>query len=378
MEATVAFYGEKTGSNVTAKKEKWIMHYSNAHSILLVGEGDFSFSACLARSFGSAVNMVATSRDNEVDLMKKHRDAKNHLDELKGLGCKLLYGIDVKDMQDDPFLKTKRFDRIIFNFPHAGHDPMYREWDEELILFWEKRDRATEIISSGICGRDGLQEDVGGLLQELEFPLTGTGVVKGDGFAGDAGGRRGPNAAGRACGFLCQPAEVESPAPGMASSGGAVAGKGLRRVVGWNRRRLHWRENRPRVNSQSVFPFSSVPHHGSGGPILKYQIGKHVGGRRGPNVPGRACGFLRQPAEVESPTPEMASGGGTVAGKGLRRAVGRQTGGSNRRRLHWRENRPRVNSQSIFQFSSVPHHGSGGLVLKYQIGKRNNLKESEN
>ncbi|KAK8955746.1 hypothetical protein KSP40_PGU002066 [Platanthera guangdongensis] len=149
MEATVAFYGEKTGSNVTAKKEKSIMHYSNAHSILLVGEGDFSFSACLARSFGSAVNMVATSRDNEVDLMKKHRDAKNHLDELKGLGCKLLYGIDVKDMQDDPFLKTKRFDRIIFNFPHAGHDPMYRECDEELIL--RHRELLSNFFSSAKC-----------------------------------------------------------------------------------------------------------------------------------------------------------------------------------------------------------------------------------
>ena len=47
----------------TKKKERWIQHYSSFQKILLVGEGDFSFSSCLARHFGSAVNMVATSLD---------------------------------------------------------------------------------------------------------------------------------------------------------------------------------------------------------------------------------------------------------------------------------------------------------------------------
>jgi 25S rRNA (uracil2634-N3)-methyltransferase len=42
-------------------KEKWIKHYSSSHKILLVGEGDFSFAACMGKAFGSAVNMVATS-----------------------------------------------------------------------------------------------------------------------------------------------------------------------------------------------------------------------------------------------------------------------------------------------------------------------------
>ncbi|XP_047313811.1 heavy metal-associated isoprenylated plant protein 41-like [Impatiens glandulifera] len=38
-----------------------IGHYSNTHKLLLVGEGDFSFSTSIARAFGSASNMVATS-----------------------------------------------------------------------------------------------------------------------------------------------------------------------------------------------------------------------------------------------------------------------------------------------------------------------------
>lgn len=45
-------------------EEKIVKHYSSFHNILLVGEGDFSFALCLAKAFGSAVNMVATSLDD--------------------------------------------------------------------------------------------------------------------------------------------------------------------------------------------------------------------------------------------------------------------------------------------------------------------------
>jgi 25S rRNA (uracil2634-N3)-methyltransferase len=45
-------------------KEKWVKHYSSKHQILLVGEGDFSFSWCLARSFGSGSKIVASSLDS--------------------------------------------------------------------------------------------------------------------------------------------------------------------------------------------------------------------------------------------------------------------------------------------------------------------------
>ncbi|KAG5545845.1 hypothetical protein RHGRI_018112 [Rhododendron griersonianum] len=73
-------------STSNKKKVRWIKHYNSAQKILLVGEGDFSFSACLAKAFGSGRNMVATSLQSE-----------------------------------------------LFNFPHAGHFYGYCEKDEELI-----------------------------------------------------------------------------------------------------------------------------------------------------------------------------------------------------------------------------------------------------
>ncbi|XP_043705555.1 uncharacterized protein At4g26485-like [Telopea speciosissima] len=110
------------------EEQEWIMHYSRSHKMLLVGEGDFSFSACLARAFGSAKNMVSTSLDCRKTVMVKHPTAKANLEELKKLGCTILHEVDCHTMNKHSFLKATTFDRIIFNFPHAG---FYYLWEHE-------------------------------------------------------------------------------------------------------------------------------------------------------------------------------------------------------------------------------------------------------
>uniref|UniRef100_A0A5B7AR79 25S rRNA (uridine-N(3))-methyltransferase BMT5-like domain-containing protein n=1 Tax=Davidia involucrata TaxID=16924 RepID=A0A5B7AR79_DAVIN len=100
--------------------EKWIEHYSSSHRILLVGEGDFSFSLCLAKAFGSARNMVATSIDTQQDLAKKYSNGIGNVRELEEMGCLVLCGVDATQMSQHFFLRTQRFDHIVYNFPHVG------------------------------------------------------------------------------------------------------------------------------------------------------------------------------------------------------------------------------------------------------------------
>ncbi|KAL4185839.1 hypothetical protein AMTRI_Chr10g232760 [Amborella trichopoda] len=88
---------------------KKIKHYWSSHKILLVGEGDFSFSLSLARAFGSGANMVATSHDTREMLETKHETA-------------------VGNMSENEVLKPMKFDRIVFNFPHAGY---HTRWEHQ-------------------------------------------------------------------------------------------------------------------------------------------------------------------------------------------------------------------------------------------------------
>ncbi|CAK7345922.1 unnamed protein product [Dovyalis caffra] len=105
--------------------EKLVKFYSSKHQMLLVGEGDFSFSWCLARSFGSACKIVASSLDSYADLylnvvIQKYKKARSNLEDLEKLGACILHGVDVKKMKHHFALRMLKFDRIIFNFPHAG------------------------------------------------------------------------------------------------------------------------------------------------------------------------------------------------------------------------------------------------------------------
>ncbi|KAK9049055.1 hypothetical protein SSX86_031978 [Deinandra increscens subsp. villosa] len=99
---------------------KWAKHYSSDDQILLVGEGDFSFSASLARVFGSADNIVATSLDSYDLVIKKYKMAQANLQILYNYGAQLLHEVDATRMKLHTDLHLRKFDRIIYNFPHAG------------------------------------------------------------------------------------------------------------------------------------------------------------------------------------------------------------------------------------------------------------------
>ncbi|RCV12141.1 hypothetical protein SETIT_2G245600v2 [Setaria italica] len=111
--------GESSDEEEGEQEVKWVGHYSSTQSILLVGDGDFSFSLALATGFGSGANLVATSLDC-YDTLKKYSGAESNLAELKKLGAVTLHGVNAKTMILHTDLKMRRFDRVVFNFPHAG------------------------------------------------------------------------------------------------------------------------------------------------------------------------------------------------------------------------------------------------------------------
>ncbi|XP_058111493.1 uncharacterized protein At4g26485-like [Magnolia sinica] len=116
---------ENENSKKEKRRERSIKHYSSTQRILLVGEGDFSFSLSLAHAFRSATNMVATSLDSQESLADKYNYGIGNVRELEELGCLVLHGIDATKMSEHFFLRTQRFDRIVYNFPHVGFQ--YRE-----------------------------------------------------------------------------------------------------------------------------------------------------------------------------------------------------------------------------------------------------------
>ncbi|XP_040245728.1 uncharacterized protein At4g26485-like [Aegilops tauschii subsp. strangulata] len=157
---------------MAGKGVRWLHHYSSVHSILIVGDGDFSFSLSLAAAFGSGYNLVATSLDSygwsilvvgvgdfsfslalatafgsgeklvatsfdsyvfslpflagnhlgdgTVHLISMYSKAESNVAELKRLGATVLHSVSVKKMKKRTDLMSRRFDRIVFNFPHAG------------------------------------------------------------------------------------------------------------------------------------------------------------------------------------------------------------------------------------------------------------------
>jgi 25S rRNA (uracil2634-N3)-methyltransferase len=53
-------------------------------------------------------------------LTRKYGTAEANVTELKRLGATVLHGVDAKTMKLHSCLNMRRFDRIVFNFPHAG------------------------------------------------------------------------------------------------------------------------------------------------------------------------------------------------------------------------------------------------------------------
>ncbi|KAK9156416.1 hypothetical protein Sjap_003896 [Stephania japonica] len=111
---------EEKKSDQSIKQGIWIKHYCSSHKILLVGEGDFSFSACLGKAFGRADNMLATSLNTQEFLKKNYGKAMSNIQSLRSRGCKVIHQVNATEMARYKKLNVVKYDRIVYNFPHAG------------------------------------------------------------------------------------------------------------------------------------------------------------------------------------------------------------------------------------------------------------------
>lgn len=94
--------------------------------ILLIGEGNFSFARALILDPPSSldklptVNITATAYDSEEDCYTKYPGTEVIVKSLRDKGVELIFEVDATRLEKIPVLKGRRWDRIVWNFPHAG------------------------------------------------------------------------------------------------------------------------------------------------------------------------------------------------------------------------------------------------------------------
>ncbi|KAH8991974.1 hypothetical protein EDB92DRAFT_1859242 [Lactarius akahatsu] len=100
--------------------------FNSSDKILLIGEGDFSFAVALSQhpppplEYLVPANITATAYDTEDECYSKYSEAQQYVRVLRESGAQVLFGVDATKLEKTSALKGKTFDRIVWNFPHAG------------------------------------------------------------------------------------------------------------------------------------------------------------------------------------------------------------------------------------------------------------------
>ncbi|EJC98661.1 uncharacterized protein FOMMEDRAFT_143085 [Fomitiporia mediterranea MF3/22] len=93
-------------------------------TILLIGEGNFSFAQALLShpdlQYLPAKNVTATAYDSEQKCYDKYPESHRIVSDLRNRGVELLFSVDATALEKCKALRGKRWNRVVWNFPHAG------------------------------------------------------------------------------------------------------------------------------------------------------------------------------------------------------------------------------------------------------------------
>ena len=119
--------------------DRLLASYEQRHRILLVGEGDFSFTEALSDQLPSG-QITASALDTEAELLQKYpAEIGARLARLRARGVVLRLGVDATTVElhhlvdgadDAAPTARKKFDRVVYNFPYAHVTKFCKEFRE--------------------------------------------------------------------------------------------------------------------------------------------------------------------------------------------------------------------------------------------------------
>ncbi|XP_069578039.1 ferredoxin-fold anticodon-binding domain-containing protein 1 [Brachyistius frenatus] len=93
---------------------------SPSRSILLVGEGNFSFSASASQRYCETGTSITASCLQHQEEALRHEGAAENIQTIKDAGGAVHFEVDCTKLGECASLQGRVFDRVVFNFPHCG------------------------------------------------------------------------------------------------------------------------------------------------------------------------------------------------------------------------------------------------------------------
>lgn len=114
------------GKEIVGSSRGPTIPFGPTDKILLIGEGNFSYALAVVQDAPLQLqtmlptNLTATAYDTEEECFAKYPEAEAIVSSLRAKGVEVLFGVDGTALEKNSRLKGRRWDKIVWNFPHAG------------------------------------------------------------------------------------------------------------------------------------------------------------------------------------------------------------------------------------------------------------------